>query len=296
MKLDWPKRNRDAHKGDFGRVFLVGGSRGMTGAVTLAAMACLRSGAGLLTVGVPNSLQAIVASSHPSMMTVGLPEIPGASLGLAAGKMLQAWAARSDAIAFGPGCGRHMAIDRLAANIFQNSPCPAVLDADGLNGLAASLPGLRQKVNARTTSPRVLTPHPGEFQRLWLGAQTAGLVPRQVAATTDDREAMEEQAMTLARALECVVLLKGPRTLVTDGRTVHHNETGNPGLATGGSGDCLTGVIAALLPVLPDPLEAAALAAHVHGLAGDLAAESLGETAMTSLDLLEYLPRAWQKL
>lgn len=296
MKIEWPKRNRDSHKGNFGRIFLAGGSRGMSGAVTLAAVACLRSGAGLLTVGVPRSLLPLVATSHPSLMTVGLQETPEGSLNLAAGFEIRRWAARSDALAFGPGCGRHMAIDRLATWIFRQSPCPAVLDADGLNGLAASLPSLADPEQSPPASHRVLTPHPGEFQRLWKGAVTAGLVPQQLAATAEERATMEKQATTLAKALGCVILLKGPRTLITDGHSAHHNETGNPGMATGGSGDCLTGMIAALLPVLADPLEAAILAAHVHGLAGDLAAKSLGETAMTSQDLLEFLPAAWQKI
>ena len=186
--------------------------------------------------------------------------------------------------------------------MFDHTPGKLLLDADGLNCLASRWQVddlMREKPPIQSErAPRVLTPHPGEFQRLW---QSASALPHwsgsgQTAAKTTQRELMEQQAQQLAAATGCVILLKGARTLVTDGQQQYHNQTGNPGMATGGSGDCLTGILAAILAVMPTAYQATCLAAHVHGLAGDLAADALGPTAMTSADLADFLPQAWKSL
>lgn len=260
----------------------------------LTSSACLRSGAGLVTVATPKSAQPMVANGNPSVMTLGIPETQRGRFSLEGLKQIRKLAQQCDVMAAGPGWGRGVALDRIAEWIFWEAPCPVVMDADGLNALSSALP---HHQGPPPSSGRILTPHPGEFQRLWNAACQAGyLETSQPAASASDRAAMESQAVSLAHALSCVVLLKGARTLITDGHRSHHNTTGNPGLATAGSGDCLTGIVSALLAIAPGPWEAGCAAAQVHGLAGDLAVSALGQMGMTSQDLMDFLPLAWQKL
>jgi NAD(P)H-hydrate epimerase len=274
-----PQRKPNSHKGDYGRALVVGGSLGMAGAPALAAMASLRSGAGLVSVATPRCAQATVAGYCPAYMTHALAD-DGERLVARAEPLLAELLKRADAAAIGPGLGRSEAITALVARAWEDST-PLVVDADGLNALAA--------VQGRLVEPaglRVLTPHAGEFARL------SG---RPLVDPHDDDE-RRERAAELARGLggpETVVLLKGARTVVTDGVRYAVNATGNPGMATGGTGDVLTGVVTALLAQGLGAFDTARLGAHVHGLAGDLAAAKLGEVALTAMDVVEHLAPAW---
>lgn len=270
-----PERPVDAHKGQFGLALVVGGSRGMSGAAALAGMAALRGGAGLVRLAVPEVCLDTVAGHEPSYMTVPLPSDRAGRIALAARAKIVAAAAAATWVAFGPGLGRSLGLDCLSAWLFAHLPRPMVIDADGLNALAARREGL-----GRPAAPRILTPHPGEFARL-LG------VPRVPAA---EREAA---AVELAGQWGVVVVLKGYRTLITDGARRAVNPTGNPGMATGGSGDVLTGLIAALACQGLAPFEAARLGAYLHGLAGDLAARELGQESLMASDLVRFLPQAF---
>ena len=180
-----------------------------------------------------------------------------------------------DALAVGPGLGRNEALSELVDGIYQNYEGPVIFDADGLNNLTRL---------AGAAGPRVLTPHPGEFKRLLRKLGREGVV---------ERELQEQQARELASEFDLTILLKGHESLVTDGSQSSYNLTGNPGMATAGSGDVLTGLIAALLGQQSDVLKAALLAAYLHGLAGDLAVQETGEISLTATDLIEYLPAAF---
>lgn len=271
-------RRPDSHKGDYGRALLVGGSRGMAGAIGLSGMAALRSGAGLVTVAVPDVCQATVAGYEPCYMTVGLPSDAAGRIASGAEATVVTLAAAATVVALGPGLGRSAALDQLVGSLYQNLTQTMVVDADALNALA----GNRALLPA-PGGPRILTPHPGEFARLMGGQPPAGTKPRQ-------------WAMELAGHCGVVVVLKGHRTLVTDGTMATEGTTGNPGMATGGSGDVLTGVITALVCQGMTPVDAAQLAVHVHGRAGDLAAAQLGQVGMIARDLLLHLPQALREV
>ncbi|MGL4512894.1 MAG: NAD(P)H-hydrate dehydratase [Lacipirellulaceae bacterium] len=272
-------RAEHAHKGDFGRALVVGGSLGMAGAPALAGMACLRSGTGLVTVATPRRFLPTVAGFCPAYMTAPLPD-DGERLVERAADAIAALLGPATAAAVGPGLGRSAAITRLVADLYSSAPSPLVIDADALHALAASRP------TPHPAGPRVLTPHAGEF---------AALSGAPLVDPTDDAERVE-RAASLARDLDAVVLLKGCRTVVTDGERWSLNATGNPGMATGGCGDVLAGVVLALLCQGLAPFDAARLAAHAHGLAGDLAAAKLGQVAMTAIDVVEHLGDAWRSL
>jgi ADP-dependent NAD(P)H-hydrate dehydratase len=275
-----PLRAPESHKGDFGRVLLVGGSRGMSGAITLAGVAALRSGAGLVTLAVPESIQNVVASYEPSLMTHGLMESTGTILSVEV-TTIERLSGASTAIGLGPGIGRQ-GVDKFVCDVFERIATPQVVDADGLNALAAHPVSLQ-----KPGGPRVLTPHPGEFKRL----MQSGDMP-----TGDD--ARREAAASLARrdpTGRTVVVLKGHRTVISDGDSFAVNPTGNPGMATGGSGDVLTGIIATLVGQGLEPFDAARLGVYIHGLAGDLAAAGVGQVSLIASDLLQYLPAAFQQ-
>lgn len=272
-----PRRRPDAHKGSFGLALVVGGSRGMSGAVTMAGMAALRGGAGLVRLAVPDCCLDVVAGYEPSYMTTPLPCDAEGRLVASARPVIDDLTESATVVALGPGLGRSDELTELVAGLYRELAVPMVVDADGLNALAAD-PG----VLAQPGGPRVLTPHPGEFARL-LGARSVPADQRQAAAV----EAAARWGATL--------VVKGHRTCITDGRAVYVNTTGNPGMATGGSGDVLTGLITALWCQGLAPLDAARLGVHLHGLAGDLAAEALGEAAMIASDLIRFLPEALRR-
>jgi len=273
-------RDPEGHKGDYGRALLIGGSRGMAGAIGLAGIACLRSGAGLVRVAVPESVLDAVSTFEPSLMTSPLSEAGGCIAG-AAKSQLQPMLDIATAFACGPGLSRSSGLDTLVAWLYTTLPQPAVFDADALNALATQPEVLR-----KPGGPRVLTPHPGEFARL-IGAKDA---------TSTDRAEQERRAAQLAAECGVVIVLKGHRTLVTDGARQSHNTTGNPGMATGGAGDVLTGVTTGLLCQGLSAFDAARLATHVHGLAGDLGAVELGQISLIASDLLRFLPPAFQQV
>jgi ADP-dependent NAD(P)H-hydrate dehydratase / NAD(P)H-hydrate epimerase len=273
----FPVRQPDAHKGDCGRVFVLAGSVGLTGAATLSAISAVRSGAGLVTLGVPKSLNDILECKLTEAMTRPLPEVRKARcLALNARGQILALAASADACAIGPGLGRHRQTVELVRRLMRDLTCPTVLDADALNALAGHL-DLIQACKA----PLILTPHPGEFSRL------SGLSPGEI------RLDPIASAKKLAQTLGHILVLKGAPTIVAqpDG-CVYVNPTGNPGMATGGTGDALTGLIAGLLAQRMTPSDAARLGVYVHGLAGDLVAKQNGLLGLTASDLALALPQA----
>jgi len=279
-----PRRNRETSKHDYGRVVVVGGAAGMAGAPALAAMAALRSGAGLVEAIVPEHVAAITAGFDPCVMTRGLPGRIEGTFATAALEEIEASTLRADAVAVGPGLGRSDAVVQIVLHLWRHLPQPAVFDADALWVLAR----IDRGVLASHAGPRILTPHAGEMLRL-LGADPS-------SAQACDRSMLEREAAALAGTIDAVIVLKGPATLIVDRTRQSHNDTGNPGMATAGTGDVLTGVTAALLAQRLPPFEAARLAVWVHGRAGDVAAEALGEISMTARDLLERLHVAFREV
>ncbi len=264
-----PDRDPFAHKGSFGRLLLLCGSRGFTGAAWFAAMGALRCGAGLVYLGVPESIYAMEAVKLNEPVVFPLPDRAGMLSREAIPEILERLP-RMDAVLMGPGLGQSEDTRAVVAAVLEKAECAVILDADGINVLAGHKDLLRGR-----TAPTILTPHDGEFTRL------GGVLG-------EDRM---ESAAVLARELGCIVLLKGHRTCITDGTRHYCNHTGNPGMAVGGSGDVLAGMITALVGQGIEPLRAAACGAWLHGAAGDLCAEKLGQYAMLPSDMLEILPR-----
>ncbi len=273
-----PARAADSHKGDYGQALLIGGSRGMSGAIAMAGMAALRGGAGLVTLATADACLDTVASFEPSYMTTPLPCDDFGRITLVARDKIVELAENATCIACGPGIGRSIELTNLIGWIYKSLTTPIVLDADALNALAA-----RPQRLANPGGPRIITPHPGEFKRLVHNEELP-------------LEKMAEKATTLAADHGIVIALKGHRTLVTDGQLEFRNTTGNPGMATGGSGDVLTGLITALVCQGLPPFDAAQLGVHLHGLAGDLAAADLGQVSLIASDLVRYLPDAFQAI
>ena len=264
-----PDRNPWGHKGNFGRLLLLCGSKGYTGAAFFAAMGALRSGAGLVFLGVPESIYAIEAVKLNEPVIFPLPDA-GGRLSAAAVPEILPRLPRMDAVLVGPGLGQSEGTLAVVRAVLEKAECPVVVDADGINVLSAHRDLLRGR-----KSPTILTPHDGEFARL------GGVIG-------EDRMAA---AADLADDLGCIVLLKGHETCITDGTDGYINTTGNPGMAVGGSGDVLAGVITALLGAGLPPLEAAACGAWLHGAAGDRCASELGQYGMLPTDMLSALPR-----
>ncbi len=275
-----PARQIDAHKGDFGKVCIIAGSFGMSGAAALAGKAALRAGAGLVRVATPRSILPIVASIEPSFTTIGLPEDSKGRISAKAINEILDAAAENDVIAFGPGIGVSAEIRSVLDKLIQQKKLRLILDADGLNNLSM-LKGWPAIVKADI----VVTPHPGEMKRLWTS------VFRQPIPT--DRQ---QQAERLASETAVVVVLKGAGTIVTDGHKVYTNQTGNPGMATAGSGDVLTGVITALAGQGMNSFDAAALGVYLHGLAGDIGAKKIGQVSLIATDIVNALSQAFQRM
>ena len=275
-----PYRWPEMHKGDAGRLLIVAGSAGMSGAAALAGLAAMRAGAGLVSLAVPESLNDILEVKCTEVMTLPLPETPQRSLAPAAAEGILAFAESCDAVALGPGLSQVTETQQLARDLIQQIPVPLVVDADGLNACV----GATEVLTGRS-APTVLTPHPGELGRL---------IDVPMSDIQADRVATARQA---AEDLGCVVVLKGAATVTAapDGE-VWVNPTGNPGMASGGVGDVLTGIIGALLAGGADALDAAVSGVFYHGRAGDLAAELRGERALVASDLLEQLPDAFLPL
>ncbi|MHC4983866.1 MAG: NAD(P)H-hydrate dehydratase [Planctomycetota bacterium] len=281
-----PPRSTDAHKGQFGRVLVVGGSRGMIGAAALAANGALRGGAGLVTFAAPATVQLTIAGLCPCATSVPLPCDGQGSLLPEAVRTVARAAGNADVLAVGPG----MAVGAVQRDILSwalDCDKPLVIDADGLNNLA-SLAGWQ----AAAKGPLALTPHPGEFARL-TNKHVEDIQADRIGAAAGAVRSWAAQPRDPKAATVCV--LKGAGTVVTDGRRVYVNDTGNAGMATGGTGDVLTGMIAALIGQGLDPFGAACLGVWAHGRAGDLAAEKLGEASMMAWDLLDFLPAAMKE-
>jgi len=272
------ERRDEAHKGDFGKVLVIAGSARMPGAACLTAESVLRSGAGLATLAVPRGILPVVAAKLTCSTFLPVPETSDGALSLAAEDLLLDAARGFSAIALGPGIGQHPETAQLARKLAARTEQPLVLDADGLNAFAG-----RAWQFGRRTLPLVITPHAGEMARLT--GTSAGAV----------QERREAIAIGFAQEKACVVVLKGCRTVVTDGHRTYVNSTGNPGMATGGSGDVLTGVIASLIGQGLPPYDAAKLGSYVHGLAGDIAADEVGETSLIATDILASLQAAFRK-
>jgi NAD(P)H-hydrate epimerase len=251
----------------------------MSGAAILCGSGALRGGAGLVRVSVPESILPIVAGANPCYLTAALPEDENGLLAGTAANELVMLAKANNVVALGPGLGRSQAIARLVSTLIARTDVPLVIDADGLNALEDQTDILKKR-----SAPLVLTPHPGEFARL---------AKKDVPTIQSKRE---ELAVQFASEHELVLVLKGHHSVVTDGRQVFINTTGNPGMATGGTGDVLTGLIAALIGQGLDEFAAAQLGVHVHGFAGDLARDEIGEVSLIASDLLEYLPHVFRKL
>ncbi|MCA9049180.1 MAG: NAD(P)H-hydrate dehydratase [Planctomycetaceae bacterium] len=280
-KYSLPARPRDGHKGTFGRVAVIGGSVGMSGSVTLAAVAALRGGAGLVTAVVPQNIQAVVAAYEPSCMTIGLPVDDSGELRQPAQEDLNRILGGMTAIGAGPGLGRSDGAASIIEFLLAHRTQSVVLDADGLNLIAER----RLSLQSSAGKPGlVLTPHPGEFSRLTERS------PEEIGGNR------EQMAAEYALEHGVVLVLKGAGTVVTDGERIFVNSTGNSGMATGGSGDVLTGIVSSQLAAGMPEFEAACLAVHVHGLAGDLAAEELSERGLIASDLIRFLGPAWRQL
>lgn len=263
-----PDRATTAHKGDFGKVLLLCGSRGYTGAAYLAAMGALRSGSGLVFLGVPKSIYAIEAVKLNEVIVFPLPDVDGKLSAAAIPEILERLP-KLDAVLVGPGLGQSDGVLQVVKTVLERAECPVVLDADGINVMAAHKDILRGRTN-----PTILTPHAGEFARL--------------GGRAEDRQTAAED---MARDLGCIMLLKGHNTVITDGTETYINPTGNPGMAVGGSGDVLSGIIVSLLGQGIAPLEAAAIGAWLHGAAGDFCAKDIGQYGMLPSDMVNVLPR-----
>lgn len=269
----------DTHKGDFGKVCIIAGSVGMSGAAALAGRAALRAGAGLVRVAIPKSVLPIVASIEPSFTTIPLPEDSLGRISAKAINIILDAVSENDAFAFGPGIGVSGGLRSLLESLLGQDQLRLIIDADGLNNLAG-MKGWPKKLKAKL----ILTPHPGEMKRLW-----SALFREPFPA---DRQG---QAVQLAQHTTAVVALKGAGTVVTDGQKIYINKTGNPGMATAGSGDVLTGVITALMGQGLSNFDAVVLGVYIHGLAGDIAAEKVGQVSLMATDMIEALGEAFMK-
>ncbi len=279
---DIPKlapRPADAHKGTFGRVLIVGGSLGMSGAPAIAGRAALRSGAGLVRVAVPASILGIVAAIEPCYTTIALADDDAGRISNRAVAAVLEGAAQNDVVAFGPGVSVARSVKDVLAALLAVENLRLIIDADGLNCLAKI-----GNWSRLTKASGIVTPNPGEMKRLWNGLFREPL--------PDDRAL---QATTLAQGTGCVVVLKGAGTVVTDGAKVYINQSGNPGMATAGSGDVLTGIIAALVAQKMSNFDAAVLGVYIHGRAGDIAAERTGQISLIATDIIESLAPAFLK-
>ena len=276
------KRPTDGHKGTFGKVLIIGGSTGFSGAVALAGKAALRSGAGLVRVAVPQSIQPVVAGLEPCYTTIGLSEENG-QLSSKAVTELARHLPDNDIVALGPGAGTGSGVKDALLSLLAIDGLKLIIDADGLNVLSqcGGPGGWLEKKKAAV----VLTPHPGEMARLWKSVFREPM--------PEDRQ---ECASKFARKTNTIVVLKGAGTIVTDGKQIYVNTTGNPGMATAGSGDVLTGMIAALVGQGLTLFDATVLGVYSHGFAGDVASALHGQVGMIATDIIDNLHAAFAQV
>lgn len=274
------ERKRDSHKGDYGHVFIIAGSRGMGGAAALCSLATLRAGAGLVTLGIPNSLNLIMEARLMEVMSLPLPETGKGNLSLKAGNEILKMVKKVDVVIIGPGLSQHPETKKLVRDIIVEIRKAMVIDADGLNAVSDGL-GVLKRLKAEA----IITPHPGEMSRL-LNKSKSYVTKNRLSVAKD-----------FSGRYNLCVVLKGAGTVVADkGSRVYINKTGNPGMATAGSGDVLTGIIGGFLAQGLRSFDAARLGVYVHGLAGDLAAKEKGETSLIAGDILKNIPEAIKSL
>lgn len=274
----WKPRNPAAHKGDYGRIFILAGSSGFSGAASLAGLACLRGGAGLVTLGVPSEIHSIVARRQPELMVRPLPSFRG-SFSVKAMKPALTFLKNQSVLAIGPGLSQEPRAQKFCRGILGKTKLPVVIDADALNALKN-----HTDILSRCRGRAILTPHPGEFTRLFGGK----LSPK-------DSE-RKDRAVEAAKSHGVIVILKGRHTVVADpSGKVYVNCTGNPGMAKGGSGDVLTGILAALLGQKFSLWDAARFGVYLHGLAGDIAVKKKGRVSLIATDIIQALPEAFRR-
>jgi NAD(P)H-hydrate epimerase len=296
-----PQRPRYSHKGDYGRVLIIAGSRGKTGAALMTTRACLRSGAGLVTLAAPESLINVFQSRVTEEMTLPLADDGSGMLSFKAIDQILAFAAqKADVIAIGPGIGHSTNTEKILFELIQKSTLPMVIDADGINSLASSVKRqASSEILKKAKAPIILTPHPGEMARL-LQVSAPLPIPPTRSLTSELQTKIERDristAMSFSKDSGTYLVLKGVPTVVAepDGNAFI-NTTGNPGMATAGSGDVLTGIIASLLGQDLSPLNASLLGVYIHGLAGDIAAKAKGEHSLIASDIINFLPEAFMQ-
>ena len=280
IRRKWRPRPRESHKGDFGKIFILAGSEGLTGAAHLCAAGALRAGAGLVTVGVPRKIYPVLARREAEVMVRPFASGPEGALAFRALKPVLDFLNTQEVLAVGPGLSQHSETQRLIRELVRRTKHPLVLDADGLNAFQGHT-GLLKYCKKRA----VLTPHPGEFIRLFGGKLSA------------EDQGRGTRACQLAERFGVFMVLKGHHTIVASPEgEIYLNRTGNPGMATGGTGDILTGILAALLGQNFSFWDAARFGVYLHGLAGDLAKRKTGEVSLTASDILNCLPEAIQRM
>ncbi|MBU4560961.1 NAD(P)H-hydrate dehydratase [bacterium] len=282
-------RRPDTHKGTYGHLFVIAGSVGMTGAATLTSQAAslcfgaLRSGVGLVTLGIPESLNEIMEVKLTEGMTLPLPETKKKTLSLKAKEEILKFSKKADALALGPGLSANKETKQLIRNLIKKISLPMVIDADALNALVGHLSILQSRI--QHPGSRIITPHPGEMARL-IGKKAKEVQENRIKVAGD-----------FAKKYKVIVVLKGARTVISDPKgNICINPTGNPGMASAGVGDVLTGMIGSFLAQRREPLEAAKMGVYLHGLAGDLAAQEKGEEPLIASDVLEKLPQSFKQV
>lgn len=279
------RREATGHKGTYGTVLGIGGSRGMAGAAALAGRAALLGGVGLVRLAVPDPLLETVAGFYPETMTVPCPADRKGRFAMAALPIWLDQAASATCVMIGPGLGRSAALDSLVRRFLEQLDKPCVIDADALNALASF--GRPLAIPRPThAAVRIFTPHPGEFARL----------RSEPTPPESEPKLRQKAALDFAARHHVTLVLKGHATLVAEPERISVNRSGNPGMATGGSGDVLTGLLAALLAQGLSPWDAARLGVYLHGAAGDLAAEQSGEPSVTATAILRHIPPSLQSL
>ncbi len=280
-------REKNTHKGSYGRVLVLAGSPGLTGAAYLCSKAALRSGAGIVTLGIPESLNLIMETKLTCVMTYPLPETKASTLSnKGRGKILKLCESH-DVVALGPGLSQQPETRELILWLIKNIDRTMLIDADGLNALANNV-----NVLHKTKKDVVLTPHPGEMSRL-TGLRSAKDVQKgRVNTAAHFVKSIQKKS---GDEKKLVLVLKGDKTIVADYEKVYVNRTGNPGMATAGTGDVLTGIIVSLIGQGLDVFDASQLGVYIHGLAGDIAAKKKGELSMIASDIIDCLPDAFIK-
>jgi len=269
-----PKRKPDSHKGDYGHVFVIAGSIGMTGAAYLTSQAAMLSGSGLVTLGAAKSINEIMEVKLTEVMTLSLMDTKDGSLSLFSEKDILDFSKSVDVVVIGPGLSKNRETQHLARNLIRKIEKPLVIDADGINAMA----GHREVIKYRRYKT-VITPHPGEM---------AKLINRDIEYINQHRERI---AKTVSRAYNCITVLKGYKTVVTSSlRELYINDTGNAGMSTAGAGDVLTGMVASFIGQGIDLFSSAVLAVYLHGKAGDLAAREYGQSSLIASNILDKIP------